>query len=75
MKRILVATDGSETADRAVDFAANLSKDLGADLGIAHVVSAYDAPKEQLAEFSRQERVLPEHFLNEMSEQILKLLP
>ena len=36
--RILVGTDGSETADRAVQAAAELARQLGADL---HVVSAY----------------------------------
>ena len=38
MKRILVATDGSDGADRAVDYAAHLAKDNGADLLIVNVV-------------------------------------
>jgi nucleotide-binding universal stress UspA family protein len=32
MKRIIVATDGSEGADRAVDVAARLAKANGSDL-------------------------------------------
>jgi nucleotide-binding universal stress UspA family protein len=37
MKRILVATDGSDGADRAVDYAAHFAKDSGADLLIVNV--------------------------------------
>jgi nucleotide-binding universal stress UspA family protein len=38
MKRILVATDGSDAANRAVDYAAQLAKDNSADLLIVNVV-------------------------------------
>ena len=38
MKRILVATDGSDGAHRAVDYAAHLAKDNGADLLIVNVI-------------------------------------
>lgn len=41
MKRILVAVDGSEGANRAVRFAARLAKATGATLELLHV---YDAP-------------------------------
>jgi nucleotide-binding universal stress UspA family protein len=41
MKRILVAVDGSEGANRAARFAARLAKDTGAVLELLHV---YDAP-------------------------------
>ncbi len=37
MTHILVATDGSESADRAIDFAAELAKGLGAKLSIVTV--------------------------------------
>jgi nucleotide-binding universal stress UspA family protein len=40
MKRILVATDGSDGANRAVDYAAQLAKDDGADLIIVNVVGS-----------------------------------
>ena len=33
MKRILVAPDGSEVSDRAIDYAAVMTKDANADLG------------------------------------------
>jgi nucleotide-binding universal stress UspA family protein len=39
MHCIVTATDGSDTADRAVDFAADLAAKLGADLVLTHVVS------------------------------------
>jgi nucleotide-binding universal stress UspA family protein len=39
MKRILVATDGSDGADRAVDYAAHLAKENGAELLIVNVIS------------------------------------
>ena len=40
MKHILVATDGSDDADRAVDYAAGLAKREGAELIVVNV-SAY----------------------------------
>ena len=43
-RRILVATDGSEAADRAVDYAASLAKREGADLLIANVIGGYGLP-------------------------------
>jgi len=43
-RRILVATDGSEAADRAVDYAASLAKREGADLLIANVIGATACP-------------------------------
>ena len=36
--KIVVATDGSATGNRAVDFAASLSKNLGQDLCVVHVL-------------------------------------
>jgi nucleotide-binding universal stress UspA family protein len=40
MKRILVATDGSDGANRAVDYAAHLAKNYGADLLIVNVIGS-----------------------------------
>ena len=70
---ILVATDGSDTANRAVEFAARLANDHGSHLKIVNVVGDLDPYPEQLAEFARQEHVTPEVFLSELSEQILKM--
>ena len=38
MKRILVATDGSDGADRAVAYAAHLATTVGAELLIVNVI-------------------------------------
>jgi nucleotide-binding universal stress UspA family protein len=40
MRRIVVATDGSDGADRAIDFAADLAGKFTADLVLVHVISA-----------------------------------
>jgi len=53
--RLMVGTDGSESADRAVDFAARLAKELRADLQIVHVLSVY-TPVE-MPELARQEKL------------------
>src|SRR5512139_1896302 len=52
MRRILVATDGSENAIRAVEAAARLSKYLGAELLIATVGAGRLSPSE-IAEAGR----------------------
>ena len=51
MKRILVATDGSEGADRAVDYAAHRAKDEGAELLIVNVVGGYGLPDQVFGRF------------------------
>ena len=55
--RILVATDGSDAANRTVDFAARLTRGLSGQLRIVNVVSLRDIPLEQLEEYSRLGRV------------------
>jgi nucleotide-binding universal stress UspA family protein len=49
MKRILVATDSSDSANRAVETAADLAKRLGADLIIVNVEQGFltDLPEPQ----------------------------
>jgi nucleotide-binding universal stress UspA family protein len=44
MNRILVATDGSEGADRAVDYASLRAKDDSAELLIVNVIGGYGLP-------------------------------
>jgi nucleotide-binding universal stress UspA family protein len=44
VNRILVATDGSEGADRAVDYAASWAKNDGAELLIANIMGGYGLP-------------------------------
>ena len=44
VKRILVPTDGSEHANKAIQFAADLAGQYGATLFLMHVVSKLDIP-------------------------------
>lgn len=53
MQKIMVATDGSAGADRAVDFAARLALGLGAELRILTV--AGELPAEDMRAFARAE--------------------
>jgi nucleotide-binding universal stress UspA family protein len=68
---ILAATDGSEAADRAVEFAAILATRLGATLQILNVVGLCDPPQHELEERSRWEHMTPGEFRNAISAQIL----
>lgn len=52
--KIVVATDGSETGCRAVDFAATLSKELGHPLCIVHVLM-HGRPANEFAEMAEVE--------------------
>ncbi len=53
MQKIMVATDGSDGADRAVDFAAQLALGLGVELLILTV--AGELPAEDMRRFARAE--------------------
>lgn len=59
MKRILVATDGSEHADRAIKFASELGEKFGAQLLILHVVPDIPlaADEKRLAEIEFAEEI------------------
>jgi nucleotide-binding universal stress UspA family protein len=71
MKRILVATDGSEGATRAVEFAAKLAKDSSAELLIVNVVGGYGLPGEVLHKLSQTQNAWFEELLESASGQIL----
>lgn len=71
MKHILVATDGSEGADRAVDEAARLTRQFGADLLIVNVIGGYGLPGEVLERFSWPEHAWFNELLTGFSAQIL----
>jgi nucleotide-binding universal stress UspA family protein len=55
MERILVAVDGSETALKAVDFAANLAAQIDASLILLAVVEEAYVADRALKEFARAE--------------------
>ncbi len=68
MHRILVATDGSDGANRAVDTAADFANRLQLELWI---VSAMDGVSEEALEFAKEERVAIGDALNDATSRIL----
>jgi nucleotide-binding universal stress UspA family protein len=71
MGRILVATDGSESANRAVDAAAQLAKRLDARLLIVNAIDDNGLPPEDLNKFMREEGISLGDALSSMSALIL----
>jgi nucleotide-binding universal stress UspA family protein len=69
---ILAATDGSASANRAVDLAARLTKELDGSLKIVHVCSERDVPEEQLSDYTISEHASAPEVLSALSEQKLK---
>ena len=72
MKRVLVAMDGSEGADRAVEFAARLAIKYAATLLIINVTGGYGLPVELLRQFSTPDGAWLEELLTSMSAETLK---
>jgi nucleotide-binding universal stress UspA family protein len=72
VKQILVATDGSEGSDRAVDFAANLAKTCGATLLIINIRGGYGLPVALLRQFSNADGAWLGELLTSMSAEVLK---
>ena len=70
MKRILVATDGSTGADRAVDAASELAKQFGAELLIATVEQGY--MQGELDELRWAKHATVEEVLTAVSREVLK---
>jgi nucleotide-binding universal stress UspA family protein len=69
--QILVASDGSEAAERAVEFAAKLSRDLRGNLKIIHVISVQNLPMDQFKEYGLWEHVTLGEVLNTFAEEKL----
>ena len=67
MNRILVATDGSEGADRAVDYAARRAKADGAELLIVNVKGGYGLPDKVFLAFTNDQNVLLKELLASQS--------
>ncbi len=57
MQSIVLATDGSDSANRALDFAAQLAQSSGAALWITHVADDKSLSSQEIRQFSRSERV------------------
>jgi nucleotide-binding universal stress UspA family protein len=71
MARILVATDGSEGADRAVDYAAQRAKADGAELLIVNVIGGYGLPDKVIRAFTQAQQAWLEELLQSQSTQML----
>lgn len=71
MKRILVATDGSEGAARAVDYAARWAKTVGGDLLIVNVVGGYGMPDHLTRRLSHAQQVWLDELLTSTSAEML----
>jgi nucleotide-binding universal stress UspA family protein len=71
MKRIMVATDGSDGADRAVDYAAHQAKNDGDELLIAHVIGGYGLPDSVFRQFTHAEQAWLQEQLEAVSGKIL----
>ncbi len=58
-RKIMVAVDGTEHSDKALDFACDLSKSKAAELVIAHVQTEHGAPvvPDELKRFGEVEKV------------------
>jgi nucleotide-binding universal stress UspA family protein len=71
MKRILVATDGSDGADRAVDYAAQWAKSNGADLLIVSVIGGHDLPEKMFRSFTQPHQIWFKDLLASQSAEVL----
>ena len=70
--RILVATDGSDASDRAVELAARLTKELKGHLKIIHIVTLRDWSLNQLNDYALWEHVASGEVLSAFSEEKLR---
>ena len=71
MKRILVATDGSDSADRAVDYAAKWAKTIGADLLIVSVSGGIGLPEKVFTSFTQSQQIWIKELFESLSAEIL----
>jgi nucleotide-binding universal stress UspA family protein len=72
MRHLLAATDGSESASRAVDFAAQLAKTFDAELYLVNVIQDLGLPHRELRGFMRAENVSLEEVLAAQADDILR---
>jgi len=71
MSRILAATDGSEGADRAIDYAARRAKADGAELLIVNVAGGYGLPEKVWVAFTNDQSALLKELLESHSAETL----
>jgi nucleotide-binding universal stress UspA family protein len=71
MKRLLVATDGSEGADRAIDYAAHRAKADGAELLVVNVIGGYGLPDKAVRAFTHAQQAWLRELLESLSAETL----
>lgn len=71
MKTILAATDGSQSADKAIDYAANLAKVFGAALVLVHAEGGVGLPGDAMSRMTSAQHVWLTELLNSLSAEIL----
>jgi nucleotide-binding universal stress UspA family protein len=71
MERVLVASDGSEAADRAVEYAGALAMRERADLLIANVIGGYNLPDGAFTRLIDSEQAPLKELLEAMSAETL----
>lgn len=71
MTRILVATDGSGGANRAIDCAARIAKQHGADLLIVNIIGGFSLPDALISRFTNEQGAWWDELLDSMSAEIL----
>lgn len=67
MKCVMVATDGSESACRAIDYAALQAKESGAELLIVNIIGGYGLPGKLLEQFTGAEHAWLKEMLATLS--------
>ena len=71
MKRILVATDGSDGADRAIDYAARWAKHVSAELLIVNIIGGYGLPNKLMRTFTQAQHAWLDEMLQSLSAEML----
>jgi len=71
MTSILVATDGSEGADRAIDYASQRAKVESAELVIVNIVGGYDLPEGAMRALTRTQHAWLDESLTAVSAETL----
>ena len=71
MKRILVATDGSDGSDRAIDYAARWAQRVDAELLIVNVIGGYGLPDRLMRAFTQAQQAWLQQMLEAASGEML----
>lgn len=72
MRRLILATDGSEGAMRALDFAVKLAAAFDAELYLVNVTADMGLSHDELRQFSRTENVSLAEVLDAEAQQVLQ---